>query len=54
MRKQDGGGVQGRDTRQQELLLAKTIQDSSLPRKFDFNHKGFEVYAAMDPLNRPE
>ncbi len=34
---------------EQELLLAKTIQDSSLPRKFDFNHKGFEVYAAMDP-----
>ncbi len=34
---------------EQELLLAKTIQDSSLPRKFDFNHKGFEVYATMDP-----
>ena len=34
---------------EQELMLAHTIQDSALPRNFTFAHKGFEVYATMDP-----
>ena len=34
---------------EQELLLAHTIQDSALPKNFTFSHKGFEIFAAMDP-----
>lgn len=34
---------------EQELLLARTIQTSSLPKSFDFRHPGFDVYAIMDP-----
>ena len=34
---------------EQELLLAHTIQDSALPKNFTFAHKGFEIYAVMDP-----
>ncbi|RAP44746.1 MAG: hypothetical protein BZ136_08635 [Methanosphaera sp. rholeuAM74] len=34
---------------EQELMLAHTIQDSALPKNFDFNHKGFELYATMNP-----
>ena len=34
---------------EQELQLAKSIQDSSLPRNFDFNRTDFELYATMDP-----
>ena len=34
---------------EQELLLAKTIQDSALPKNFDYNHEGFEIFASMDP-----
>lgn len=34
---------------EQELMLAHTIQDSALPKNFDFNHNGFDIYATMDP-----
>ena len=34
---------------EQDLLLAATIQEASLPKNFDFNHKGFEIYATMNP-----
>ena len=34
---------------EQELLLAHTIQDSALPKNFDFANKDFELYAIMDP-----
>ena len=34
---------------EQELLLAHTIQDSALPKNFTFSHKGFEIFAAMNP-----
>lgn len=34
---------------EQELLLAHTIQDSALPKNFRFNHKGFDIFATMDP-----
>ena len=34
---------------EQELILARTIQLSALPRNFDFRHEGFEIYATMDP-----
>lgn len=34
---------------EQELQLAHNIQDSALPKNFDFTHKGFEIYATMDP-----
>ena len=34
---------------EQELTLAHTIQDSALPKNFTFAHKGFEIYATMDP-----
>ncbi len=34
---------------EQELLLARTIQLSALPKNFDFNHDGFEIFATMDP-----
>ena len=34
---------------EQELLLAHNIQDAALPKNFIFNHKGFEIFATMDP-----
>lgn len=34
---------------EQELMLARTIQDSALPRNFTFSRKDFELYATMDP-----
>ena len=34
---------------EQELTLAHTIQDSALPKNFTFSHKGFEIFATMDP-----
>ena len=34
---------------EQELLLAHNIQDSALPKNFTFAHKGFDVFAIMDP-----
>ena len=34
---------------EQELLLAHTIQESALPKIFEFNHRGFELFATMDP-----
>ena len=34
---------------EQELLLAHNIQDAALPKNFTFSHKGFEVFATMDP-----
>ena len=34
---------------EQELELARTIQDSALPKNFDFSRKDFEIYAVMDP-----
>ena len=34
---------------EQELLLAHTIQDAALPKNYVFTHKGFELYATMDP-----
>lgn len=34
---------------EQELLLAHNIQDAALPKNFTFNHKGFDIYAMMDP-----
>ena len=34
---------------EQELLLAHNIQDSALPKNFTFNHRGFEIFASMNP-----
>ena len=34
---------------EQELELARTIQDSALPKNFIFPRKDFEIYAAMHP-----
>jgi len=34
---------------EQELTLARTIQDSALPRNFDFHRTDFELFATMDP-----
>ncbi len=34
---------------EEELALAHNIQDSALPKNFKFAHKGFEIYATMDP-----
>ena len=34
---------------EQELEFARTIQDSALPKNFDFPRRDFEVYAVMDP-----
>ena len=34
---------------EQELQLAHNIQDAALPKNFVFNHKGFEIFASMDP-----
>ncbi len=33
---------------EQELYMAKSIQESSLPRNFSFPRKDFEIYATMD------
>ena len=37
---------------EQELLLAKNIQESALPTNFNFNHTGFEIYASMNPAKQ--
>ena len=34
---------------EQELELARTIQDSALPKNFVFSRHDFEIYATMDP-----
>lgn len=34
---------------EKELQLARRIQDSALPKNFDFRHSGFEVFATMNP-----
>ena len=34
---------------EQELTLAHNIQEAALPKNFTFTHKGFEIYALMDP-----
>ena len=34
---------------EQELLLAHSIQTSALPKNFKFVHKGFDIFATMDP-----
>ncbi len=34
---------------EQELLLAKTIQDSALPKNFDYNNPAFDIYAFVYP-----
>ena len=34
---------------EQELLLAHNIQDAALPKNFTFTHKGFELFASMNP-----
>ncbi len=34
---------------EQELILAHNIQDAALPKNFRFTHRGFEIYATMDP-----
>ncbi len=34
---------------EQELILARTIQDAALPKNFDLNNPAFELYATMDP-----
>lgn len=34
---------------EEELLLAHRIQDSALPKNFEFDHSGFELYASMNP-----
>ena len=34
---------------EQELEFARTIQDSALPKNFDFPRNDFEIYATMDP-----
>ena len=34
---------------EQELTLARTIQDSALPRNFTFPRADFELFATMDP-----
>ncbi len=40
---------EARKRMEQDLLLAQTIQDSALPKNFDFQHEGFDIYATMDP-----
>ena len=37
---------------QEDLKLAKTIQESALPRVFHFPRKDFEIYALMDPAKQ--
>ncbi len=34
---------------EEELLLARTIQESALPKTFNLNNPAFELYATMDP-----
>jgi serine phosphatase RsbU (regulator of sigma subunit) len=34
---------------EQELQMAHVIQNSALPKKFDFDNNSFELYATMDP-----
>ena len=34
---------------EQELEFARTIQDSALPKNFDYPRTDFEIYATMDP-----
>ena len=34
---------------EQELQMAHVIQNSALPKKFDFDNNSFELYANMDP-----
>ncbi|MGX8706852.1 MAG: LytS/YhcK type 5TM receptor domain-containing protein, partial [bacterium] len=34
---------------EQELEFARTIQESTLPRRFDFPRNDFEIFATMDP-----
>ena len=34
---------------EQELILARTIQDSALPKNFSFPRRDFEIFAIMDP-----
>ncbi len=34
---------------EEELVLARTIQDSALPKNFKFPRDDFEIYALMDP-----
>ena len=34
---------------EEELILARTIQDSALPKNFKFPRDDFEIYALMDP-----
>ncbi len=34
---------------EQELEFARTIQDSALPKNFDFPRNDFKIYATMDP-----
>ena len=34
---------------EQELVFARTIQESSLPKNFSFPRSDFEIYASMDP-----
>lgn len=36
----------------QELILAKNIQESALPKNFTFKHQGFEIYADMEPAKQ--
>lgn len=37
---------------EQELLLARNIQESALPTNFNFRHDGFEIYADMKPARQ--
>ncbi|XME03584.1 SpoIIE family protein phosphatase [Lachnospiraceae bacterium C1.1] len=36
----------------QELLFAKTVQESSIPRNFRFDRTDFEIYASMKPAKQ--
>ena len=37
---------------EQELFLAKAIQTSALPKKFEYNNKSFEIHASMKPAKQ--
>ena len=37
---------------EQELILARTIQESAWPHNFDFDRDDFEIYATMDPARQ--
>lgn len=37
---------------EKELHLAARIQDSALPKQFDFNNRAFDVFATMDPARQ--